>query len=315
MSRRAIRPASASCLRCRGWASPVRRKSPRSTSWSRTWTARTAIFRRRASSSRVRPPTCPGAIASSSPSIPKAAASCSRPRSAAFEAREEIPMKSPAVALHDLGQSIWLDFISDGLIQSGELRKLIDAGSVYGVTSNPTIFKNAIAGDKDSYPAEIIRLAGAGKSAEEIFDELSARDITRTADLLLDAYRKGTGRDGFVSLEVPPALAYDTEGTIAEAKRLWAKIRRPNLFVKVPATPPCIPAIEALIADGISINVTLTFSAPQYVTVAEAFKRGIDRRIGAGLTLEGLNSVASIFVSRLDTSADQDLEAKAKSAQ
>jgi len=223
-------------------------------------------------------------------------------------------MKSPAVALHDLGQSIWLDFISDGLIQSGELKRLIEAGSVYGVTSNPTIFKNAIAGDKDSYPAEIIRLAGAGKSAEEIFDELSARDITRTADLLLDAYRKGTGRDGFVSLEVPPALAYDTEGTIAEAKRLWAKVRKPNLFVKVPATPPCIPAIEALIAEGISINVTLTFSAPQYVTVAEAFKRGIDRRIGAGLTLDGLHSVASLFVSRLDTSVDKELEEKAKNA-
>jgi len=223
-------------------------------------------------------------------------------------------MKSHAVALHDLGQSFWLDFISDGLIRSGELKRLIDAGSVYGVTSNPTIFKNAIAGDKDTYPAEIIRLAGGGASAEEIFDELSARDITRTADLLLETYRKGTGRDGFVSLEVPPALAYDTEGTIAEAKRLWNKVRRPNLFVKVPATPPCIPAIEALIADGISINVTLIFSAPQYATVAEAFKRGIDRRIGAGLSLEGLHSVASLFVSRLDTSVDKELEEKAKQA-
>jgi transaldolase/glucose-6-phosphate isomerase len=223
-------------------------------------------------------------------------------------------VKSHAVALHDLGQSFWLDFISDGLIQSGELKRLIDAGSIYGVTSNPTIFKNAIAGDKDSYPAEIIRLAGAGKSAEEIFDELSARDIARTADLLLETHRKGTGRDGFVSLEVPPALAYDTEGTIAEARRLWNKVRRPNLFVKVPATPPCIPAIEALIAEGISINVTLIFSEPQYATVAEAFKRGIDRRIGAGLSLEGLHSVASLFVSRLDTSVDKELEEKAKAA-
>src|SRR5258705_4121145 len=157
-------------------------------------------------------------------------------------------------------------------------------------------------------------MAGAGKSAEEIFDELSARDITRTADLLAGAYQKGTGRDGFVSLEVPPALAYDTEGTIAEAKRLWAKVRKPNLFVKVPATPPCIPAIEALIADGVSINVTLTFSAPQYATVAEAFKRGIDRRIGAGLPLDGLHSVASVFVSRLDTAVDKELEEKAGSA-
>jgi len=223
-------------------------------------------------------------------------------------------MKSTAVALHDLGQSVWLDFISDGVIQSGELQRLIEAGSVYGVTSNPTIFKNAIAGDKDSYPAEILRMASAGKSAEEIFDELSARDITRTADLLMGAYRKGTGRDGFVSLEVPPALAYDTEGTIREAKRLWAKVRKPNLFVKVPATPPCIPAIEALIADGVSVNVTLAFSAPQYVTVAEAFKRGIDHRIGAGLSLDGLHSVASIFVSRLDTSVDKELEQNARAA-
>ncbi len=223
-------------------------------------------------------------------------------------------MKSPFVALHDLGQSAWLDTISDGLIQSGELKRLIDQGTIYGVTSNPTIFKNAIASDKDSYPAEITRLAAAGKTADEIFDELSARDITRTADLLLDAYRKGTGRDGFVSLEVPPALAYDTEGTIAEAKRLWAKVRKPNLFVKVPATPPCIPAIEALIADGVSINVTLIFSAPQYVTVAEAFKRGIDRRIGAGHSLEGLHSVASVFVSRLDTTVDKELEEKAGAA-
>jgi len=223
-------------------------------------------------------------------------------------------MKSTAVALHDLGQSFWLDFISDGLIQSGELKRLVAEGKVYGVTSNPTIFKNAIAGGKDSYPSEITRLAGAGKSAEEIFDELSARDITRTADLLRDVFDRGTGRDGFVSLEVPPGLAYDTEGTIAEAKRLWAKVRRPNLFVKVPATPPCIPAIEALIADGVSINVTLAFSAPQYVTVAEAFKRGIDRRIGAGHSLTGLHSVASIFVSRLDTAVDKELEERARNA-
>jgi transaldolase/glucose-6-phosphate isomerase len=216
--------------------------------------------------------------------------------------------------LHELGQSIWLDTISDGLLQSGELKALIRAGAVYGVTSNPTIFKKAIGGDKDSYPAEIARLASAGKSTEEIYDELSARDIVRTADLLVETYRNGTGRDGYVSLEVPPGLSQDTEGTIAEAKRLWKKINRPNLFVKVPATPAGIPAIEALIADGVSINVTLAFSAPQYVTVAEAYKRGIDRRIGAGLPLEGLNSVASIFVSRLDTSVDQELEAKAKNA-
>ncbi|TMQ46890.1 MAG: transaldolase [Candidatus Eisenbacteria bacterium] len=222
--------------------------------------------------------------------------------------------KNPCVELHELGQSVWLDTISDGLIRSGELKRLIDSGTLYGVTSNPTIFKNAIAGNKDSYPDEIMRLASAGKSAGEIFDELSARDIVRTADLLAETFRRGTGRDGFVSLEVKPSLAFDTDGTIVEARRLWKKIQRPNLFVKVPATPAGIPAIEALIAEGISINVTLTFSAPQYVTVAEAFKRGIDRRIGAGLPLDGLHSVASIFVSRLDTSVDKELEEKARNA-
>jgi transaldolase/glucose-6-phosphate isomerase len=222
--------------------------------------------------------------------------------------------KNACVELHELGQSAWLDTISDGLIRSGELKRLIDSGILYGVTSNPTIFKNAIGGNKDSYPEEIARLASAGKSAEEIYDELAARDIVRTADLLADTFRKGTGRDGFVSLEVPPALSFDTDGTIAEAKRLWSKIQRPNLFVKVPATPAGIPAIEALIADGININVTLAFSAPQYVTVAEAFQRGIDRRIGAGLPIDHLHSVASIFVSRLDTSVDKELEEKAKNA-
>lgn len=222
--------------------------------------------------------------------------------------------KNPCVALHELGQSVWLDTINDGLIQSGELESMIRSGTVYGVTSNPTIFKAAIGSDKYSYPQEIVRLASAGKSPEEIFDELTARDIVRTADLLAETYRKGTGRDGFVSLEVPPSLAHDTEATIAEGKRLWKKINRPNLFVKVPATPAGIPAIEALIADGVSINVTLMFSALQYVTVAEAYTRGIDRRIGAGLPLDGLNSVGSLFVSRLDTSVDKELEEKAKSA-
>lgn len=221
---------------------------------------------------------------------------------------------SPCAALHELGQSVWLDTINDGLLISGELESLIRAGSVYGVTSNPTIFKGAIGGDRYSYPAEIARLASAGKTAEAIYDELSIRDIVRTADLLADTYRRGTGRDGFVSLEVPPALAHDTEATIAEARRLWKRVGRPNLFVKVPATPAGIPAIEALIADGVSVNVTLVFSAPQYATVAQAFQRGIDRRIGAGLTLAGIHSVASVFVSRVDTSVDRELDAKAQAA-
>ena len=222
--------------------------------------------------------------------------------------------KTPCVALHELGQSIWLDTISDGLIQSGELEKLIKAGAIYGVTSNPSIFKTAIGGGKYSYPAEIARLAAAGKSPDEIYDELSIRDIVRTADLLEETYRRSGGRDGFVSLEVSPTLADDTQATIAEAKRLWKKVGRPNLLVKVPGTKAGIPAVEALLADGISVNVTLIFSAPQYAEVAQAYVRGIERRAAAGLPLTGLHSVASVFVSRLDTAVDKELEAKALAA-
>jgi len=221
---------------------------------------------------------------------------------------------TPCVALHELGQSVWLDNLNDGMIQSGELARLIAEGSVYGVTSNPTIFKNAIGGDRFSYPTEIVRLAGAGKKPEEIYEELAVRDITRTADLLAEAYRHGTGRDGFVSLEVRPEVAGDTDATIAEAKRYWRLVNRPNLFVKVPATPAGIPAIEALIADGVSINVTLIFGRKQYASVAEAFQRGIERRLKAGQSLDGLHSVASLFVSRLDTSVDKELDSRAEAA-
>lgn len=222
--------------------------------------------------------------------------------------------RTPVIALHELGQSVWLDNINAGLIESGELQRLITEGSVYGVTSNPTIFKNAIAHDESSYPNLISRLASDGKSADEIFDALAARDIVRTADLLAGRFRNGNGRDGFVSLEVGPSLAHDTAGTIQEARRLWKLVDRPNLFVKIPATAEGIPAIETAIAEGISVNVTLLFSRPQYAEVAGAYRRGIERRIRAGQSLEGLHSVASLFVSRLDTAVDKDLEARAAKA-
>jgi len=187
---------------------------------------------------------------------------------------------------------------------------------VYGVTSNPTIFKSAIGGDRYSYPAEIARLAGAGKDPVAIYDELAVRDITRTADILGPTFRRGSGRDGFVSLEVPPSLADDTPGTIAEAKRLWRLVDRPNLLVKVPGTPAGIPAIEALIADGVSLNVTLIFSRRQYATVAAAYRRGLERRLAAGLPVGGgLHSVASVFVSRLDTSVDREIDARASATE
>jgi transaldolase len=220
---------------------------------------------------------------------------------------------SPAVRLHELGQSVWLDNINDGLIQSGELARWIAEGSVYGVTSNPTIFKNAIGSNQFSYPAEILRLASAGTTPVQIYEELAVRDITRTADLLAETFRRGhPGRDGFVSLEVRPELSRDTEATIAEAKRYWSWVSRPNLYVKVPATPAGIPAIESLIADGVSVNVTLIFGPKQYVEVAEAYRRGIERRIQSGGSLQGLHSVASLFVSRLDTAVDKELDAKAE---
>lgn len=222
--------------------------------------------------------------------------------------------RTPVTALHDLGQSVWLDNINAGLIESGELQRLIAEGSVWGVTSNPTIFKNAIGADESSYPAQIARLASDGKSAEEIFDAVATRDITRTADLLAERFRNGNGRDGFVSLEVRPALAHDTAATIEEARRLWRLVDRPNLFVKVPATKEGIPAIETLISEGVSVNVTLMFSRPQYAEVGAAYRRGIERRIRAGKPLEGLHSVASLFVSRLDTSVDKELEARAAKA-
>ncbi len=218
---------------------------------------------------------------------------------------------SSAVVLHELGQSLWLDTISDGLLTSGELARLVAEGTIYGVTSNPTIFRGAIGGDRFGYPAAIARLAAEGKTPDEIYESLACHDIVRTADVLADAFRRGTGRDGFVSLEVSPDLADDTAGTVAEARRLWKLVSRPNLLVKVPGTAAGIPAIETLIAEGISLNITLLFSRPQYAAVAAAYRRGLERRRAAGGSFEGLHSVASVFVSRLDTAVDKELEQRA----
>ena len=221
---------------------------------------------------------------------------------------------SPAVALHELGQSLWLDTISDGLLTSGELARMVAEGTVYGVTSNPTIFRGAIGGGRFGYPAAIARLALEGKTPDEIYDALAVHDIVRTADVLAGAFRAGSGRDGFVSLEVSPDLADDTAATVAEARRLWKLVSRPNLLVKVPGTPAGIPAIESLISEGISVNVTLLFSRPQVAAVADAYRRGVERRLAAGGSIEGLHSVASVFVSRLDTAVDKELESRAAAA-
>jgi transaldolase len=204
----------------------------------------------------------------------------------------------PTQALHDLGQSIWLDNITRDLLKSGGLRRYIDELSVTGLTSNPTIFDHAIS-KGDAYDDSIRTKLAAGKSGEKLFFELAIEDLTEAADLFRPVHDRTSGLDGWVSLEVSPLLAYDTQATIAAAKELHAQARRPNVMIKIPGTPQGLPAIEEAIFAGVPINVTLLFSNAQYVAAAEAFMRGIERRIKAGLPA-AVASVASIFVSRWD---------------
>jgi transaldolase len=200
--------------------------------------------------------------------------------------------------LHDAGQSIWLDNITRALLGSGGLQRYIKELSVTGLTSNPTIFEHAIKNSTD-YDAAIHQKAAAGKSGETLFFELALEDLTRAADLFRQVHDVTNGVDGWVSLEVSPTLAYDTKGTVAAAQELHARAARPNLFIKIPGTPEGIPAIEEAIFAGIPINVTLLFSREQYLAAADAYIRGIERRVAAGLNPQ-VGSVASLFVSRWD---------------
>jgi len=204
----------------------------------------------------------------------------------------------PTTVLHDLGQSLWLDNITRNLLKTGVLRHYIDALSVTGLTSNPTIFDHAIKNSNDYDDAIRSRLA-QGKSGERLFFELALEDLTEAADLFRPVYDRTGGVDGWVSLEVSPLLAHDTKATVAEAKELHARAQRPNLLIKIPGTKEGLPAIEEAIFAGIPINVTLLFSAEQYVAAADAYMRGVERRIAAGLKPD-IRSVASIFVSRWD---------------
>src|SRR6266849_5082616 len=202
--------------------------------------------------------------------------------------------------LHDLGQSLWLDNITRDLLNSGTLKRYIDELSVTGLTSNPTIFDHAIK-NSTAYDAPIREKLLKGRSGETLFFELALEDITRTADLFRPIYDRTSGVDGWVSLEVSPLLAHDTASTLAAAKDLFARAARPNLFIKIPGTKEGLPAIEESIFAGIPVNVTLLFSREHYLAAAEAFLRGIERRIDAGLN-PNVGSVASVFVSRWDTS-------------
>ena len=200
--------------------------------------------------------------------------------------------------LHNLGQSLWLDNITRDLISSGTLKRYIDDLSVTGLTSNPTIFDHAIK-NSSSYDAAIRRKLDEGESGEKLFFELALEDLTRAADLFRPIFDRTNGVDGWVSLEVSPLLAHDTASTLAAARSLHARAGRPNLLIKIPGTKEGLPAIEESIFAGVPINVTLLFSREHYVAAAEAFLRGIERRIDAGLQ-PNIGSVASVFVSRWD---------------
>ena len=200
--------------------------------------------------------------------------------------------------LHNLGQSLWLDNITRDLINSGTLKRYIEELSVTGLTSNPTIFDHAIK-NSSSYDAAIRKKLDEGKSGEELFFELALEDLTRAADLFRPVFDRTNGVDGWVSLEVSPLLVHDTASTLAAAKSLHARAARPNLLIKIPGTKEGLPAIEESIFAGVPINVTLLFSREHYVAAAEAFLRGIERRIDAGLQ-PNIGSVASVFVSRWD---------------
>ncbi len=206
---------------------------------------------------------------------------------------------SPNALIAMAGQSIWLDNITRKLLDSGQLEKWIRELSVVGLTSNPSIFEKAITGGSD-YDAQIRPLLEKGMKPEPIFFECAISDLTRACDLFNGVYERTGGIDGWVSLEVSPLLAADTRATVAQAKDLHARAKRPNLFIKVPGTPEGIPAIEELIAAGVSINVTLLFSKDHYLAAAEAYLKGLERRVAAGLPLTSVSSVASLFVSRWD---------------
>ncbi len=214
---------------------------------------------------------------------------------------------NPLVELHTYGQSLWLDQISRSLLTTGELKRLIDEDGLRGMTSNPTIFQKAI-GKGDDYAEEIKQLVRDGASVSDVYGAVVVKDIGNAADIFRPMYDSLNGGDGFVSLEVSPLLANDTQATVKEAKQLWSRLNRPNVMIKVPATPSGLPAVEELIASGLSINVTLIFAVEVYEQVAEAYIRGLERRAAAGQPIDRIASVASFFVSRIDSAVDKQLE-------
>jgi transaldolase len=216
--------------------------------------------------------------------------------------------KSPLHKVAERGQSVWFDTLSRDLVQSGELARMMKDDAVTGVTSNPSIFQKALA-TGDSYDAQLGELLHESDDATDIFFRLALQDIRDACDVLSPAFDASNGEDGYVSMEVEPDIAYDTEKTIAQAKWIAGEVDRANLYVKIPATEPGLPAIEDSIAHGIPINITLIFGLDRYKAVVEAYLRGLERLIAGGGDPSKVNSVASFFVSRVDTEADKRLEA------
>ena len=215
--------------------------------------------------------------------------------------------QNPLLNIQEFGQSIWQDYIQRSIILSGELKQLMDDDGIRGVTSNPSIFEKAIAGSRD-YDDDIRAMALEGKSIEEIYRFLTVRDVREAADVFRPIFDGSEGKHGFVSLEVNPHLARDINGTITEAQELWKALDRPNVFIKVPATREGLSCIRRLISDGINVNVTLLFGLPRYREVADAYINGLEDRAAQGKSIDRVASVASFFLSRIDTMVDSLLE-------
>jgi transaldolase len=220
---------------------------------------------------------------------------------------------NPLKELNACGQSVWNDFIQRSFVENGDLKKLVEEDGISGVTSNPTIFQKAISSSAD-YDDELRQYAGEGEDAEGIFKKFASKDIGMGADVLRPVYDRTSGQDGYISIEVSPDAAHDTQKTLDDAHFYWETINRPNIMIKVPATPEGMPAIEQLISEGINVNITLIFAVEVYEEVMEAYIRGLERRAENGGSIDRIASVASFFVSRVDTLVDKLLEEKAEGA-
>lgn len=213
--------------------------------------------------------------------------------------------------IKDLGQSIWMDNLTRDLVRSGELKTMIDTRGLRGITSNPAIFEKAIAGNK-MYDADIEAGIKAGKSVDAIYESLVFDDIRNACDIFRPVYDASHGLDGYISIEVPPTIAHDTEKTIAEARRYYQEIGRENVMIKIPGTSKGLPAVEQVISDGINVNVTLLFSVHSYIETAWAYIRGLEKRVAEGEPIDKITSVASFFLSRIDSAIDDRVDAKLK---